>query len=146
MWCRRLAIVWLAIAVSIAIGTGLSVAKDANRGASGNSTDKKEEVKGRLPIYFGQIGLSKKQEDEVRKTAQPFDVKIQGLRKEISELESQIDQLDKEKVLSCEAVLTDNQKAALKARREQAELEKAARKKNPKAAEAATTSDSNPKK
>ena len=104
----------------------------------------KEEVKGRLPIYFGQIGLSKKQEDDVRKAAQPFDEKVVHLRKQIADLDKQIDDLDAEKVAACEKVLTEGQKTALMARRDQAEAEKAARRKKAANGDGAKTEEPKP--
>jgi cell division protein ZapA (FtsZ GTPase activity inhibitor) len=94
-------------------------------------TDKsaEKEVKGRLPRYFGQIGLSKKQEEEMRKVAQPFDERISQLRKQINEFEKQIDDHESAKIAACEKLLTEAQKAALKERRDPAELERANRKK-----------------
>jgi hypothetical protein len=127
MVSKRVWLVGLSSALCLALCAGLTRAQDdAKRPAASSG---KEEVKGRLPIYFGQIGLSRKQEDDVRKAAQPFDEKIVALRKQIADLDKQIDDLDAEKVAACEKMLTDGQKSALVARRQQAEADKAARKK-----------------
>jgi hypothetical protein len=128
MKLRRMSVAGVMCALSLAVLAGLSRAQDEKKGGSQPKSGK-EEVKGRLPIYFGQIGLSKKQEDDVRKAAQPFDEKIVQLKKQIADLDKQIDDLDAEKVTACEKVLTEGQKTALMARRDQAEAEKAARKK-----------------
>src|SRR5262249_41762909 len=86
MKLRRMSVVCVACVLSLAILAGLSRAQDdKKKGPDTNSG--KEEVKGKLPLYFGQIGLSKKQEDEVRKVAQPFDEKLVHLRKQVAELE-----------------------------------------------------------
>ncbi len=118
--------------LSLALITAITVAQDENKATKSKSPKAKEEVKGRLPIYFGQIGLSGKQEDEVRKAAQPFEVKIVALRKQIEDLETQIDEQESLKLAACEKLLNENQKTALKGRRESAEAEKAAKKKTTK--------------
>jgi uncharacterized coiled-coil DUF342 family protein len=139
---RSMVVIGVSCALSVALLSGLSRAQDPKKpGTEAKST--KDEVKGKLPIYFGQIGLSKKQEDDVRKAAQPFDEKIMKVRKQIAELDKQIDDLDDEKVMACEKVLTDGQRTALKARRDQAEAEKAARKK--KAADGSGAKAEDPK-
>ena len=124
---RRWLMVALSCAVSLALVAGLSRAQDEKK--TTDSKAGKEEVKGRLPNYFGQIGLSKKQEDDVRKAGQPFDEKIVGLKKQIAELEKQIDQLEADKLGAAEKLLNESQKTALKGRREAAEAEKSSKKK-----------------
>jgi hypothetical protein len=113
--------------MSLALLAGLGRAQEEKKSAS--KAAGKDEVKGRLPLYFGQIGLSGKQEDEVRKVAQPFDERIAKVKKQIAELEKQIDDIDAEKLIACEKLLSDGQKSALKARREQAATERAAKSK-----------------
>jgi hypothetical protein len=115
-------------ALSLALVAAMSLAQDEKK-TTDSKSDKKDEVKGRLPNYFGQIGLSKKQEDDVRKAAQPFDEKIVGLKKQIADLEKQIDVLEADKLVAAEKVLNESQKTALKGRREAAEAEKASKKK-----------------
>jgi len=143
MKLRRMNAVGVACALALAVLAGLSRAQDEKKESSGTKSGK-EEVKGKLPIYFGQIGLSKKQEDEVRKAAQPFDEKIFHFRKQIAELDKQIDELDAQKVAACEKVLTDGQRTALMARRDQAEAEKAARKKKAGSADGPKGEDQKP--
>jgi hypothetical protein len=143
MKLRRMNVMGVACALSLALIAGLSRAQDEKKKGPDPKSGK-EEVKGRLPIYFGQIGLSKKQEDDVRKAAQPFDEKIVTLRKQVADLEKQMDDLDAEKVAACEKVLTDGQKSALMARREQAEAEKAARKKKTASSDGAKTDEQKP--
>lgn len=140
---RRMVVSGIACLVSLALVAGLSRAQDDKKG-SADSKPGKEEVKGRLPIYFGQIGLSKKQEDDVRKAAQPFDEQIAKLKKQLAELDKQMDDLDAQKVAACEKVLTEAQMTALKARRDQAEAEKAARKKKTAATNGTKGDDSKP--
>lgn len=112
--------------LALALFAGLGLAQDEKKAAEGTA---KDTVKGRLPLYFGQIGLSGKQEDEVRKAAQPFDERIAKAKKQIAELEKQIDEVEAEKLAACEKLLNEGQKTALKARREQAAAEKAAKSK-----------------
>jgi Spy/CpxP family protein refolding chaperone len=129
MKARWMGMASLACVVAWALLTGVGRAQDGKPASAGAKSGKEEVKGGRLPMYFGQIGLSKKQEEDVRKAAQPFDEKIVQVRKQIAELEKQMDELDAEKVVACEKVLTDGQRSALAARREQAESEKASRKK-----------------
>ena len=103
----------------------LSRAQDKKEGAS--KADEKVK-KAAIPDYFGQIGLSDKQKEDVRKAAQPFEEKITALRKQIADLQKQIDEQEAAKLVACEKLLNDNQKTALKGRREEAEKEKAAKK------------------
>ena len=122
---RGLLLVALACAVSLALVAGLSRAQDKKEGAS--KADEKVK-KAAIPDYFGQIGLSEKQKEDVRKAAQPFDDKIASIRKQIADLEKQIDEQEAAKLVACEKLLNDNQKTALKGRRDEAEKEKAAKK------------------
>jgi hypothetical protein len=132
MWAfRRSGIAAVACAVSLALVAGLSLAQEEKRGADSKSAEK-DEVKGRLPIYFGQIGLSKKQEDDVRKAAQPYDEKIAQIKKQIKDLDKQVQDQEAAKLAACEKLLTDNQKTVIKERRSQAEVERADRKKSNK--------------
>lgn len=120
--------------VALAMVGTLSRAQEEKKGTETKSAEKGK-VKGKLPLYFGQIGLSKKQEDDVRKAGQPFDEKIAELRQKVAELEKQIDQQDSAKLAACEKLLSENQKSVLKERRETAEKEAAARKKAGKKAD-----------
>ena len=129
--------------VSLALLVGWSVAQEEKKGTESKSGDKAE-TKGRLPIYFGQIGLSKKQEDDVRKVAQPFDDKVAQLRKQVHDLEKQIAEQEEAKTGACEKLLTDGQKIALKERRAQADTEKADRASKKKTAK--TPANGNEKK
>ena len=115
-------------AVVLAMVGALSRAQDEKKGTEAKSGEK-EKVKAKVPMYFGQIGLSKKQEEDVRKAALPFDEKIHELRQKVKELEKQIDDQEAAKTTACEKLLNDGQKAALKGRRETAEKEAADRKK-----------------
>ena len=142
MKLRRMSVVGVACALSLALLAGLSSAQDEKKGPEAKTG--KEEVKGKPPIYFGQIGLSKKQEDDVRKAAQPFDEKIVRLRRQVAELEEQMDELVAEKVAACERILTEGQKSALMARREQAEAEKEARKKKTSTSDSSKTDEQKP--
>ena len=92
-------------------------------------------VKGKLPNHFDHIGLTKKQEEDVRSAAKPFDEQIVKIRKQVDELEKQIHQLEADKATACEQKLTELQKASLKERRETTAKEAAAKKKDKKAAD-----------
>ena len=127
MTMRRLLVAGLSCLVSLALVAGLTRAQDEKKATDSKAS--KDEVKGRLPNYFGQIGLSKKQEEDVRKAAQPFDEKIATLKKQIADLEKQIDEQEAKKLGECEKVLNENQKTALKGRRDEADKEKASKKK-----------------
>jgi hypothetical protein len=125
---RKSWIVASSCALSLALVAAMTLAQDEKKTTDSKPT-KTDEVKGRLPNYFGQIGLSKKQEEDVRKAAQPFDEKIVALKKQIADLEKQIDEQEAKKLGECEKVLNESQKTALKGRREAAEAEKTSKKK-----------------
>lgn len=114
----------LALATTVAIGW----AQEEKKGTD-SKPGEKEKVKAKVPMYFGQIGLSGKQAEDVRKAALPFDEKIHELHQKVKELEKQIDDQEAAKTTACEKLLNDNQKTALKGRRETAEKEAADRKK-----------------
>src|SRR4051794_31586845 len=58
---------------------------------------------GRVPNYFGQIGLTSEQRETI--------YKIQGKhQRKIDELEKQIDEIQAQMLGECEGVLTDTQK------------------------------------
>jgi hypothetical protein len=114
-------------ALALATTVAVAWAQDEKKGTDAKSAEK-EKVKAKVPMYFGQIGLSKKQEEDVRKAALPFDEKIHELRQKVKELEKQIDEQEAAKTTACEKLLNDSQKTALKGRRETAEKEAAERK------------------
>ena len=126
MLSRRMVAVGVSCVLSLALVAGLSRAQDKKEGAS--KADEKVK-KAAIPDYFGQIGLSDKQKEDVRKAAQPFDDKIGALRKQIADLQKQIDEQEAAKLVACEKLLNENQKQALKGRRDEADKEKAAKKK-----------------
>ena len=123
---RRCKMVAWAFAASLALFAGLSRPQDEKKSVESESA--KAEVKGRLPNYFAQIGLSEKQQERVREAALPFDEKVANLRKQIADLKKQIGQLESDRLVACEKLLNDYQKSALKGRRDEAEKEKAAKK------------------
>ncbi len=117
---------WFAVglpcALALALAAGLGAAQEPKKDGDGKATDKgKAKRKTSLPNYFAQIGLSPKQQDDIRKVVEEYDAKVEALRKQIEELEA-------EKLEKCEAALTDGQKTALKERRVAAEAEKKAKK------------------
>jgi hypothetical protein len=109
---------------------GLSRSQETQEKKKEGAAKSDEKVrKASIPDGFGQIGLSDKQKEDVRKAAQPFDDKITSLRKQIADLQKQIDEQEAAKSLACEKFLNENQKTALKGRREAAEAEKTPKKK-----------------
>ena len=124
--CRyRLTAVAVSCSLALALFSGLTLAQEQKKGDDPKSAEK-DKVKGKLPTYFGQIGLSKKQEDDVRKIAQPFDEKLSPLHKQVQELGKQIKELEEAKLAACEKSLTEGQRTALKERRATADTERAA--------------------
>jgi TolA-binding protein len=113
--------------LALVIAVGLTSAQEQKKGTESKSAEK-EKVKGKLPNYFAQIGLSRKQEDDVRKAAQPYDERIAELRKQIDEMDKQVDEQEAAKLAACEKLLTEGQKTALAERRTAAEAEKAKKK------------------
>ncbi len=141
MLSRRIVGVGLSCMLSLAVVTGLSLAQEKKEGASKGDEKVK---KAAIPDYFGQIGLSDKQKEDVRKAAQPFDDKIASLRKQIAELQKQIDEQEDAKLVACEKLLNDGQKQALKGRREAAEAEKASKKKRTANGDGKTSEEKKP--
>lgn len=117
----RLMMVAVSCVVSLGLIAGFSRAQETQEKKKEGAKSEEKVRKASIPDYFGQIGLSDKQKEDVRKAAQPFDDKIADLQK-------QIDDQEKAKLAACEKVLTDGQRAALKERRETAQREKAAKK------------------
>lgn len=115
---------WLVFGVCLVL-QGTTWSQD-NEAPTKPAAGKPAAVKGKLPNYFAQIGLSKVQEDEIRKIAQPFDEKISGLREQIVALEEKIREQEFAKLSACEVKLAPANVTALKERRARAEAEKAA--------------------
>jgi hypothetical protein len=65
----------------------------------------------RVPPYFGQIGLTADQKEEVYKVRGKHQPRIDALQKQIAQVQAEM-------LTECEALLTDAQKQALTARRE----------------------------
>jgi septal ring factor EnvC (AmiA/AmiB activator) len=124
MVARRVLVAVVACAVSLGIGTWNLAQEKTEPKQEGKKTKTKKTA---LPDYFGQIGLSPTQEEDVRKAAEPFDKKMAELRTQIAALQKQLQQLDAERTAACEEKLTDGQKTALKERRTAAAAEKAAK-------------------
>jgi TolA-binding protein len=129
MMAKRFVVAGLSCALSLALVAGLSRAQETQEKKKEGAAKSEEKVrKASLPDYFGQIGLSDKQKDDVRRATQEFDEKIASIRKQILDLEKQIDEQEEKKLAAAENLLTEGQKTALKERRETATREKAARK------------------
>ncbi len=113
---------WFAVglpcALALALVAGLGVAQEPKKDGESKAKVKR---KTSLPNYFAQIGLSPKQQDDVRKIVEEYDAKIEALKKQIEDLEA-------EKMEKCEAALTEGQRTALKERRAAAEADKKAKK------------------
>ena len=120
--------------VALALVGALGWAQEEKKGTQTKTAEKGKVKGGELPRYFGQIGLTDKEKEEIRRIAQPFDEKIVELRKQIKELEKQLDEQEAEKLAECEKHLSEGHKTALKERREEAEKAAAARKKEGKKA------------
>ncbi|HID23407.1 MAG TPA: hypothetical protein EYP14_13555 [Planctomycetaceae bacterium] len=76
----------------------------------------------RLPMYYGQIGLSREQREKIYEIQAKY-------RSQIEELMKQIGALRKKQKEEIEAVLTDEQKERLAKLQEEAQKRRAARKK-----------------
>ena len=70
-------------------------------------------VRVRLPNYFGQIGLSRRQRAELREVCEKFDRKIAELRWKIRQMQQEIRKLMQEKEAACTEKLTDEQRKRL---------------------------------
>ena len=67
----------------------------------------------RVPIYFGQIGLTPEQREAIYKIQAKHQAKI-------NELERQVDEIQTQSLRECEGVLTETQKQLLTQRRKAA--------------------------
>jgi hypothetical protein len=74
----------------------------------------------RVPDFFGQVGLTKEQREEIYK------IREKRLQ-QVAELEKQVVQIRADMVAECEKILTDTQKQMLEARRRAAAEKKKTR-------------------
>ena len=72
----------------------------------------------RVPPFFGQIGLSPEQKEEIYKVRGKHQEKIEALEKQIATIRGEM-------MAECESKLTDTQKQALESRRTSVESKKA---------------------
>ncbi len=72
----------------------------------------------RVPPFFGQIGLSPEQKEEIYKVRGKHQEKIDSLEKQIAAVRGEM-------MAECESKLTDTQKQALESRRASADSKKA---------------------
>ena len=98
----------LLIALSLC-SQGIGATAYAQKGAKKPAADKKEQTaktrkkaRGRLPNYYGQVGLNKQQRDEIYSIQAKF-------RELIAELEKQLAELRTKQEADIKAVLTDEQ-------------------------------------
>jgi hypothetical protein len=141
----RFVLIGVSCLLTLGLIAGLSRSQETQEKKKEGAAKSDEKVKkAAIPDYFGQIGLSDKQKEDVRKAAQPFDDKIASLRKQIAELQKQIDEQEAAKLAECEKLLNDGQKQALKGRREAAESEKASKKKKTANGNSAKTEEKKP--
>lgn len=112
----RFASMVAAVLLALALGnemsvntiTGQETAESTKKAASTSATKK---PRGRLPAYYGQVGLSGEQRDRIYGIQATY-------RTQIDELQKQIDSLKEKEVSEIVAVLTPEQKKkAAEARR-----------------------------
>ncbi len=84
-------------------------------------------VRVRLPNYFAQIGLSRRQRSELRKVCEQFDRKIAERLWKIRQLQEEIRKLRQEKEAACMEKLTDEQRKRLAELKEAAARRRTAR-------------------
>ncbi len=106
-----------------------TVAQDDAKPKAAAKGEKKapKKAKGRVPAYFGQVGLSSEQKDKIYGIQGQYNEQIGALKKQINDLTSKRD-------AEVEAVLTDAQKKQLDELRAAAKKKAADRKKSKKAA------------
>ena len=81
--------------------------KEANKATEVKKAEKpKTRLRGRVPRYFGQLGLSREQRQEIYRIQAKY-------RSQIAELQAQIAALRKAERQEIEGVLTEGQKARL---------------------------------
>lgn len=106
-----------------------SVAQDDAKAKPAAKADKKapKKAKGRVPAYFGQVGLSDEQKETIYGIQGQYNEQIGALKKQITDLTSKRD-------AEVEAVLTDAQKKQLDELRAAAKKKADEKKKTKKAA------------
>ncbi len=134
--------VWACVAAMAVVGLGAwpviaedAPAKTADAPAKAEVPAKaaaKKEPKGRLPTYFGKLGLADDKKDELYLISGEYQAKIDALTAELKQLRTERDE-------KLAAKLTDAQRTQLKQLREEAAARRAAR-----GGGSATTSSSQP--
>ena len=98
----------MTIAVSMFVANGIANSQSKSKSSKKEEakTSEGEEVKGRLPRYYGQLELKEEQVTEIYKLQFSY-------REKIQELEDQLAALREEMNDECEKVLTSTQKKIL---------------------------------
>ncbi len=80
--------------------------KSSDKSSSKSATAKSKTIGGRLPAYFGQVGLKDEQRQEVYEIQASYREKIEALEKELADLRAKMNK-------DLEGVLTTTQKRKL---------------------------------
>ncbi len=102
----------------------LNLAQDAKKPAAKPAEKpaaKKKTIRGRLPAYYGQIGLSKEQREKIYQIQANYRAKIEELEKQLAELRAK-------QQAEIDAVLTPDQKKRLEELRSRARSRRSATK------------------
>ena len=139
----RISSVAVSCALALALFAAMGTAQEEKKKGDDSKSAEKDKAKGKLPNHFAKIGLTTKQQDDVRKIAQTFDDKIAQLHKQIQDIEKQIKEQEDAKLAACEKSLTEGQRTALKEARANAEADKSAAAAKKKAGKKPANGDGN---
>jgi len=116
MLCRRFAVVAVTAAVLTVVSSGLPLiaqepgASTTEPRTKGKTGKRSFDPSRRVPMYFGQLGLTETQREAIYQIQGKHMPKIEALEKQIEDLRAQM-------VHECEGVLTAPQKQILEHRR-----------------------------
>lgn len=110
--------------LSAAAEDGAKKSRSQKQNDSASKTATKKKARGRLPNFYGKIGLSKTQRQEI------YDIQAK-FRAQIEELEKKLAQLREQQDKELQAVLTQEQKKALDQLQKADEQRRKSRRKKP---------------
>ena len=112
----------LGAAAALWLGTLSLVAQEAPATKAAPGAAKAKRANGRVPAYFGEIGLTPEQRESIYKIRAKHQAKIADLQKQLAAVRQ-------EELAECETVLSATQKELLAARRKAADEKKGSAKK-----------------
>jgi Spy/CpxP family protein refolding chaperone len=98
------------LSTAVVLTAGSLIAQESKTGKSDAPAKRPVDSARRVPAFFGQIGLTPEQRENIYKIRGKHQAKIDELEKEIDEIQARM-------LVECEAVLTASQKQMLAERR-----------------------------